>query len=130
MNRQLVSPAAGSFRLPKVANGLRTKVQTRWCPSRSHAAMTMSEKILAVAWFAIVIAAGISSGYVWWFVLIGIVLAIIWLGITIPRWLGSPTILALDAAHAARDRLERERATGAGAGASAPREQPSAGGSE
>ena len=72
----------------------------------------------------LLIAVAVSSGWIRWFVLIGIVL----LGITIARWLGSPTILALDAAHAARDRLERERATRAGAGASAPREHPSKGG--
>jgi hypothetical protein len=85
----------------------------------------MSEKILLLAYVALLIAVAVSSGSIWWFVLIGIVLAIIWLGITIARWLGSPTILALDAAHAARDRLERERATRAGAGASTPREHPS-----
>jgi hypothetical protein len=65
----------------------------------------------AMVVFCVYIAVAVSSGLIWWFVLIGIVLAIIWLGITIARWLGSPTILALDAARAARDRLERERAT-------------------
>jgi len=79
-------------------------------------------EILILAYIALLIAVAVSTGYIWWFVLFGIVYAIIWLSITIARWLGSPTILALDAAHAARDRLERERATRAGAGASAPRE--------